>query len=46
VRLPEGCAVVDIVHPSHIISHMNAVQQGFAVNRCIVVLRTAVEDLK
>lgn len=36
---------VDIVHPAHILTRMPTAQKNGAIQKCIVVLRNAVEDM-
>lgn len=35
----------DIVHPAHILARLPQAQKGMATNKCIVVIRSAVEDV-
>ncbi len=36
---------INIVHPAHILAHMPKVQQDYAINKCIVQIRTAVDKM-
>lgn len=44
IKMPDGCKVISIVHPAAIL-RANVAQQGFAVQRCVVVINNAVEEL-
>ena len=43
--IPEWCALVVLEHPAHLM-RMPTAQSGLAVQRCVVTLRNAVEELK
>lgn len=43
-KIPQGCEVLDIVHPAFIL-RANMAQRGLLAQRCIVQLRNAVEKL-
>lgn len=41
----QGAQVVDIVHPAHILSRMPLAQQRFAVDKCVVQIKTSIENV-
>jgi hypothetical protein len=43
-RLPNGCKLIEIVHPANIIRDPVAAQ-GLKIQRCEVMIRNAVEGL-
>lgn len=46
VRLPDPPPrVVHVTHPAYILSRMPVAQQGFEVQRCVVIIQNAVEEL-